>query len=335
MTDTTPSCRTPGSLKDDPVWQAAMDWLLQCNAEPDNVLLHQAHARWLAADERHAAAWRKVQKVWMLSAGIDPLEPPTAHQVPAAPRMAARGRSWPRRALAASALAACVLLLVGRAPPADYSSTAGEHRQVRLSDGSHIELGSDSAIRVAFEPGARAVTLLKGQAFFEVSHDAARPFTVQAEDVKVTVTGTAFDVDLSRSAVSVAVQSGSVQVRDRRGELAVPALGAGDSLRVGLNQGPAQRSRVQLEQVAAWRQWQLLVNDRPLAEVIEQLRAYYPGVLLLQDRALGQRRITASLNLRSPGSALQLAIAPLGGQLTQWGPYITVIRERASPPGKK
>jgi transmembrane sensor len=131
------------------------------------------------------------------------------------------------------------------------------------------------------------------------------------------------------------VQSGSVQVRDRRGELAVPALGAGDSLRVGLNQGPAQRSRVQLEQVAAWRQWQLLVNDRPLAEVIEQLRAYYPGVLLLQDRALGQRRITASLNLRSPGSALQLAIAPLGGQLTQWGPYITVIRERASPPGKK
>ena len=48
MTDTTPSCRTPGSLKDDPVWQAAMDWLLQRNANPDDVLLQHAHARWLA-----------------------------------------------------------------------------------------------------------------------------------------------------------------------------------------------------------------------------------------------------------------------------------------------
>lgn len=334
MTDTTPASRAPGSLKDDPVWQAAMDWLLQRNAEPDNALLQHAHARWLAADERHAAAWRKAEKVWALSADLSPLVEPVAQPV-AAPRAITRRRIWSRRALAATALAACVLLLVGRMPSADYTSTAGEHRQVRLSDGSHIELGSDSAIRVAFEPGARAVTLLKGQAFFEVSHDASRPFTVQADDVKVTVTGTAFDVDLSRSAVAVAVQSGSVQVRDARGELAVPALGAGDSLRVGLGQGPAQRGRLLPGQVAAWRQWQLLVNDRPLAEVIEALRDYYPGVLLLQGRALGERRITASLNLRSPVTALQLAIAPLGGHLTQWGPYLTVIREQPSAPGKK
>lgn len=335
MTDTTPSSQAPASLKDDPVWQAALDWLLQRNAEPDNALLQQAHARWLAADERHAAAWRKAQNVWALSAGLTPLDEPVAQPIAAAPRATPCRRNGSRRALAATALAACVLLLVGRAPPADYSSTAGEHRQVRLSDGSHIELASDSAIRVAFEPGARAVTLLKGQAFFEVSHDASRPFTVQAEGVKVTVTGTAFDVDLSRNAVAVAVQSGSVQVRDARGELAVPALGAGDSLRVGLGQGPAHRGRLLPGQVGAWRQWQLLVNDRPLAEVIEELRAYYPGVLLLQDRALGERRITASLNLRSPGTALQLAIAPLGGHLTQWGPYLTVIREQPSAPGKK
>lgn len=332
MTDTPPASRASGPLKDDPIWQAAMDWLLQRNATPDDVLLQQAHARWLAADERHRKAWRKAEQVWLLSADLTLHEAPQAQSEHRAP---ARRRTWSRRAMAGAALAACVLLLVGRMPSADHRSPAGEHRQVRLSDGSRIELGSDSAIRVAFEPGVRAVTLLKGQAFFEVSPDAARPFTVQAEDVKVTVTGTAFEVDLGRSAVAVAVQSGSVQVRDRRGELAVPALGAGDRLRVGLDHSAPHRARVLPGQIAAWRQWQLLVNDRPLAEVIEDLRAYYPGVLLLRDRALGERRITASLNLRSPGSALQLAIAPLGGQLKQWGPYLTEVRAQAAAAVKK
>lgn len=337
MTDTSPSSRGAGSLKDDPVWQAAMDWLLQRHATPDDVLLQQAHARWLAADERHRKAWRKAEQVWLLSGAMSLPEPEVAAAAPVqrvAPRPARR-RCWSRRAMTGAALAACVLVLVGRVPTADHSSPAGEHRAVRLSDGSRIELGSDSAIRVAFAPGVRAVTLLKGQAFFEVSHDVSRPFTVQAEDVKVTVTGTAFEVDLGRSAVAVAVQSGSVQVRDGRGELAVPALGAGDSLRVGLDHSAPHRARVLPGQIAAWRQWQLLVNDRPLAEVIEELRAYYPGMLLLRDRALGERRITASLNLRSPGSALQLAIAPLGGHLKQWGPYLTEVRARPSSPAEK
>jgi len=226
-------------------------------------------------------------------------------------------------------------LLAGPTPPTAHTSPAGEHRQVLLSDGSRIELGSDSAIRVDFEPGTRAVTLLRGQAFFEVSHDASRPFTVQAADVKVRVIGTAFDVDLSRTAVVVAVQSGAVQVRDGRGELAVPALGPGDSLRLGLAQGPPQRGRLLPGQVAPWRQWQLLVNDRPLSEVVEALQDYYPGVLLLTDPALGERRITASLNLRSPVSALQLAIAPLGGHLRQWGPYLTLIRKEPQVPAKQ
>ncbi len=332
MTDTPLSQPVSGSLKDDPVWQAAMDWLLQCHAAPHDASLQQAHARWLAADERHAVAWRKAEKVWLLSGHLEPLETPVPRPLPAP--VQAR-RSWRGRAMAALALAACVLLLVRPTPPTDHASPLGEHLTVRLSDGSRIELGSDSAIRVAFEPGTRGVTLLRGQAFFEVSHDASRPFTVQAADVKVRVIGTAFDVDLSHNAVVVAVQSGAVQVRDGRGELAVPALGPGDSLRLGLDQSPPQRTRLPPGQVAPWRQWQLLVNDRPLREVIEELRDYYPGTLLLVDRTLGERRVTASLNLRSPVTALQLAIAPLRGHLTHWGPYLTFIRETPEAPVKK
>ena len=79
----------------------------------------------------------------------------------------------------------------------------------------------------------------------------------------------------------------------------------------------------------------MLVNDRPLSEVVEALQDYYPGVLLLTDPALGERRITASLNLRSPVSALQLAIAPLGGHLRQWGPYLTLIRKEPQVPAKQ
>mgnify|MGYP006176320823 CR=1 FL=1 len=80
-------------MKDDPVWQAAMDWLLQRNANPDDVLLQHAHARWLAADERHRKAWRKAEQVWLLSGAMSQPEPEVAAAAPVqrvAPRPARR-----------------------------------------------------------------------------------------------------------------------------------------------------------------------------------------------------------------------------------------------------
>lgn len=66
---------------------------------------------------------------------------------------------------------------------------------------------------VRYRAGQRIVALLEGEAMFEVTHDAARPFMVDAGIGTVTVTGTRFDVRRDESMVEVAVESGSVDVR--------------------------------------------------------------------------------------------------------------------------
>ncbi|HBP50598.1 MULTISPECIES: FecR family protein, partial [Pseudomonas] len=224
---------------------------------------------------------------------------------------------------------ASALLMWGpdwQAMQADHRSPTGEHRTVALSDGSQMLLDSNTLADVQFNPDQREVTLLRGQAFFSVTHDANRAFYVNAGDVRVRVTGTAFAVNLDDNGVDVSVESGTVAVQTPQASVsATHLLGHGDQLHFTAN---GQRTRiVQLpqEQIAPWRRWQLVAVDQSIDDVITQLRRYQPGLILLTDKALGQRRITAALNLRDPKRALQTAIAPLGGRLQDSVPYTLIV----------
>lgn len=313
---------TRSSLRDDPIWAEALDWLLKVRTAPDDEALQLALANWLSTSAAHARAYRKAERVWLLSGG---LEFPRATSPAVLPPIPMK-RRW-RRSLAAGALAASITLLalpVGWMLSADEATDVGEHRSLVLEDGSRVELDSGSAIDVHFSPTGRDITLRRGQAFFQVSHDSARPFRVLAGEVEVTVTGTAFDVSLTPHQVAIAVDHGSVQVSNGRGAKPLALLGAGERLRVGDEAAP-MRDRLPGDQIAAWRKWHLLVNDRPLSEVVEELRRYQPGLIVLNDKTLAERRITAVLDLRSPQAALQAALAPLGGQVSNWSPFVLVI----------
>ena len=61
-----------------------------------------------------------------------------------------------------------------RAPT--YSTGVGQTFTARLDDGTRVQLNTDSAVRVRFDKGQRKVVLMRGQAFFDVAHDAAHPF---------------------------------------------------------------------------------------------------------------------------------------------------------------
>lgn len=313
------------ALRDDPIWAEALDWLLKTRAAPTDEALQQALANWLGTSPEHARAYRKAERVWLLSGDLSFARPaPCPESPPIAPPR--RINRW-RRALVAGALAASITLLAlptWQGMTSDEATAVGEHRSLVLEDGSRVELDSDSAIDVHFSNGGRQVTLRRGQAFFQVKPDSQRPFQVRAGEVEVTVTGTAFDVSLAPRQVAVAVDHGSVQVSNGAAGEPLARLTAGDRLRVPEHGAPLL-DRVPRDQIAAWRNWRLLVNDRPLSEVVDELRRYQPGLILLQDNALAERRITAALDLRSPQAALQAALAPLGGQVSNWSPLLLVI----------
>ena len=75
-----------------------------------------------------------------------------------------------------------------------YVTQIGEQQTIVLPDQSQILLNTDSRVAVSYQADRRLLTLHKGEAHFDVAHDAKRPFDVYAGGGRVNAVGTAFTV---------------------------------------------------------------------------------------------------------------------------------------------
>lgn len=304
-----------------------VDWLMRLEEAPHDQALRADFERWLAQSEGHRKAYRAVDSVWR-----DGEELPSALTPPAVVALrAAPGRPARRRVLlgAAMALAACVAMVaypvVRLRLSADQMTGVAELREITLDDGSQVSLDAASAIAVDYTPQRRTVRLLAGQAFFQVVPSRDRPFVVDASDVTVTVTGTAFNVGTSSLGVAVAVEHGTVSVSREGRELA--ALTVGQRLQVQPN-GTAVRGAVVPADVAAWRSQRLVVHDAPVREVVEEIGGHLPGMIFFRDGDMADRRVTGVIDLSRPEEALQAVVTLQGGKVLKLSPYVTVISSR-------
>lgn len=297
--------------------EEAMDWLVRLHEAPPTDTVARELEAWLAADPDHRRAWNEARRVWGLLGEVAP--------VPAVIRPPAPRR--PRAGFAAVALAACLALFVGPSLIlrlwADQVTRTAELREVRLEDGSLIHLAPRSAIRSRFSPEGRRVTLLAGEAFFEVTRDPGRPFTVEAEGLEAQVLGTSFDVRITPDALSVGVRSGAVAVR--YGQAIDARLGPGDRLSVDRSTGQPRQDRLPPEDVAAWRDGRLFVADATVAEVVEELRRFHPGWIVIADSNLAAARVTGLYDLRDPVRALRALVRPAGGQVREVTPLLHIL----------
>lgn len=306
----------------------AADWLLRIQASPEDVDLPEQLAQWLNEHESHPKAYAKAQRAWALAGGLAPRAAPAAAEARASP-VSAQTRPRQRHRLAwLSSAAAAVLIALGAyqhwLPGADYRTGVGERKTVELADGSQVQLDTDSAVTVRFEVGGRHVELLRGQAFFKVTHNASRPFLVDAGPITVTVTGTAFEVGTGPDGAHVEVAQGSVRVA--MPDASVEVLKAGDSLRAdasGMHKAP-----LTAVQIAPWRNGRLAVNGQSVAEVVREIDRYLPGTVLMPNDELGQRKVTGLYDIDQPEQALRSVLQPWSARLRQLAPYIYVVEEK-------
>ena len=252
----------------------AMVWRVRL-AETDATST-EAFEAWLAADRRHQDAWDRVDGVWAL---FD--DHPTAPEVIAARHAALddvrRFRRFRRRPMARTALGAgfaAVALICGAIfwleRPDDYTTALGERRVITLSDNSRVELDSGSELQVRYSGNLRDLRLVRGQAQFEVAHDARRPFHVQAGGETVIATGTNFNVDSAGQTVLVTLIEGHVEVarEDRKIELT-----AGEQLSLS-PEGDFKVNRVDVNAVTAWENGRLIFDNEPLSAVVARVSRY-------------------------------------------------------------
>lgn len=294
---------------------AAIDWWLRRNEATLSKKEQAAFEAWLADDANRAAYDR-------LSALGDFMAP---RWPGAGPQRKTRRRR--RKAVAAASLALLALLFsdeIALRLRADVLAGPGETKQATLSDGSRIELDSRSAVALDFGPTQRRVTLLAGEAWFEVAPDPVRPFVVEAAGGTATALGTAFDVALENGKVRVTVTSHSVRVVGGGGEVTVEE---GQQSGFGPSRAAAAPEPVDLARATAWRRGKLMFENQPLGEVVRALGRYHRGFVYFLDPALQARRVTGVFNAQDPIAALDEIETSLGLRATHVTKYLTIVHE--------
>lgn len=151
----------------------------------------------------------------------------------------------------------------------------GEY-QLMLADGSKVYLNSESELRfpTTFSGKERRV-FLKGEGYFEVRKDAAKPFIVTVGETDVRVLGTTFNVTAYRDTKTIrtTLVEGAVRVNDR---LTGEAVTLAPGLQAEWQGGSFTTRKVNVNAVAAWVDGKFYFEEgATLEEITEQLRRWY------------------------------------------------------------
>jgi ferric-dicitrate binding protein FerR (iron transport regulator) len=222
-------------------------------------------------------------------------------------RVKPRRNRWMQVAAVMAGLLAAGWYLVkpGKVKPpemVDISIPANKTGRITLPDGSQVVMNAGSTLRYAkdFEGDTRAVTLA-GEAFFDVSTNAEKPFIIQAGGLRTRVLGTSLNVFAYPGArqLTVTVLTGKVSVTDTLSSRAVTLLPKQRAVFTPATASLAAEAVAHPEHVLAWQQGRIIFDETPLSEVAEKLSLRYNVQILLANRQLANCRFNGEFEKES------------------------------------
>ncbi|MFZ2169357.1 MAG: FecR domain-containing protein, partial [Methylococcaceae bacterium] len=246
------------------------------------------------------------------------LEPHAAPQLAAARAYLREARQF-RRASAGKRLAGVlsIILITVLSPiwwswlTTDiYRTAKGESASIQLSDGSRIDLNTDTELSVQYTWTTRSVKLERGEALFAVVHNAEKPFEVIAAGGRIQDIGTRFNVYQQAGRVSVTVLEGEVSVAGSQSHTA-QNLTPGQQISYDSTGRTSAISRADIDVVTAWQKGQLVFKGQPLSVVLEQLGRYHDASLQVQGSQLQTLKVSGVF----PTDNLNLVFNTIAGAL--------------------
>jgi transmembrane sensor len=269
----------------------ALDWLIELDCA--SAERHAEFQAWLAADPANRDAFTHAQALWNSNA---------VAQAAAAPRRQPSALEKIRAQWKPLATAAVLLLSLtsfSNLPmrlQADHLTQVGERQRLQLADGSKILLNTNSAF--SSDDRQHSARLYQGEAFFEVPAHRDRPLVIDAGPVTMSADSTSFAVRYLDGIAQVLVQRGVVDLHAAQDDAHIN-LAAGDSIRIG-PKGFGPREKLDANKDLAWVQGRLVFDNRPLSEVLAELRRYYPGWIVSTNPRLEAVAVTGNYRLDSP-----------------------------------
>ncbi len=271
---------------------------------------------WLEADNRHREEVEQLQRLWQEAEQIGALAHPDldrewealrrqlhiqphgrpALQVVHHKRMTTRMLRIAAILIIGLFAAALIHMITGPLTHKIYTATASIE-VITLPDGTllHLDRGSRLVTPRRFNKNGREVTL-QGVAWFEVEHDAARPFTVHAGNVDITVLGTRFSVradDKEKTVVDLV--EGSVKVSSPRDGEAL-LLAPGEEACWDRKEKELTKTAISDPNFLAWKTRHLVFDATPLQQVVETLAKTYHVQFINAGNTLLNCRVTASFD---------------------------------------
>jgi transmembrane sensor len=220
-----------------------------------------------------------------------------------------------------------------------YTTEVGEMRTVTLKDGTIAHLNTQSQLAWVGTGTDRHVVLLQGEVFFEVVHDATRPFRITVDHSEIRDIGTQFDVyRKSSGSVVVTVISGQVAVQEIGPGGAQPPwaerlLNANEQIEYTPSSLIADVHSTVAPKAVRWREGLLETEGQAFSTVVGELNRYSNKQILVPDLlpSLQSINIGGTLNVHDVPAALK-RIQKLGHIVVTDTPAAYILSYTADTP---
>ena len=301
--------------------------------------------QWLSASEENKKTAQTIETVWESTATINTnlipnidldkefnalesrIQQTEKQQGTKAPKVRRLNPSW--YAVAASLV---LLLTVGYLFRSTLFGTTQQEwvevttedtiQDIQLADGTVVKLNKNSYLKYpkTFGDSERNV-FMKGEAFYQVKHDATKPFLITSDQVKVKVLGTSFNVEdwKTKKQAVVSVTSGKVLMQTKNQDKEV-ILEKGDQGIYNPQDQTLVQSSTNAENSISWFTKKLVFANTPLTTVIQTLEKTYAITIEIENQELISCGFTSQVQTNNPKEALETLALVFGMELEEVEP---------------
>lgn len=196
-----------------------------------------------------------------------------------------------------------------------------KNQKVILPDGSTVFLNKKSTIQYpeSFDGETRTVSMT-GEAFFEITKDASKPFIINVQDARIKVLGTSFNVNAYEKAseISVSVKTGKVlfyqegNASSNAITLEKNEVGVFDNAEKNI-----QKDTTHIKVEKDWRTGKLEIKDSPLRTILPALENQFSVIIKTENDAILNCRFTGTFDTPSIQTVLETIALSLNIELSE------------------
>jgi len=293
----------------------AADWILLKRTEENwSEELQREFDEWCARSTAHLlaylrleAAWKQTDRLAALRGSQETVEKHPS-RTPFLMRMVA--------AIGVIAIAGAMGAYYASRPDTRvFSTTVGGREHVTLADGSVIELNTNTSLHISNTASARTVYLDRGEAFFQVKHDAAHPFVVVAGAHRITDLGTAFDVRRETQGLTVSLVEGRARFDAPKKRGSYDLVPGDRIIATASGISRTQEPAAELARALSWRRGVLVFYGTTLAEAASEFNRYSTVKLVIPDPRVARLRINGTFHIDNVSAFVDATKVVLGLKL--------------------